>query len=504
MSIEPKFGRYCDECGRGIVNAIRVHQGKDYCRACYQRTFLPVPCAICTKQMRAHKHAAEKPVCEACIRSTRTCMRCGRFTPIAGKIIGKSATCVACAPHFREKHPCNQCGRLSSRLSRPLFADMQDPVCDSCRNKLNHATCRNCGKYRKFVGHTAKGTPYCADCIPGSEITHNCLGCGAVVNGSGLSRCRSCTNKAAILKNASFVAVELEAMWCRELWQAFVEHILSDDSSSPQIKSRVEHAADFFRELSQLFPSRDMFAADLMIQKVGSKFFRRHLLASRFVISKFGVSAFEEKRSLSVEQQRIANILDRSSDGAYVVSLSVYAQWLTDQKVAVRTARLYLRAAEGFCAHCKFDGTNSWTEPAMIEYLKGSPGQAASLGRFVTYFRKQRGWDVRIPPKKLWQKNSDMTKSVKNLRKSIRALAAKPDGRLTTKDLARVLSLGLDIPAVQLIRARSMVGVPRRMDGAIEIYKDAVIEKSHPLYRFALRWADLSDAYQTRRGKSVK
>lgn len=503
MSIEPKFGRYCDECGRGIVNAVRVHLGKDYCRACYQRTFLPVPCAICTEQIRAHKHATEKPVCDACARSTRTCMRCGKFTPVAGKIIGKSAVCEACAPHFREKRPCNQCGRLSSRLSRPLFADMQEPVCDSCRNKLNHATCRSCGRYRTVVGRTEQGTSYCADCIPGSEVRHDCPGCGAVVNGSGLSKCRSCTNKAAVLKNASFVAVELEAMWCRELWQAFVEHMLSDDSSSPQIKSRVEHAAEFFRELSQLFPSRDKFAAELMIQKVGSKFFRRHLLASRFVISKLGASEFEEKRGRSVEQQRIANILDRSGDGAYVTSLSIYAQWLTDHKVEVRTARLYLRAAEGFCASCRFDGATAWTEPAIIEYLKGSPGQAASLGRFVTYCRKQRGWDVRIPPKALWKQDPGMAKDVSNLRKSIRALATKPSDALTTKDLARVLSLALDIPAVQLIRERSMVGVARRMDGAIEIYKDAAIEKSHPLYRFALRWADLADAYKTRGGKSV-
>ncbi len=38
MSIDFKGQRYCDECGRTIINAHRLHKGAEYCSSCYPVT----------------------------------------------------------------------------------------------------------------------------------------------------------------------------------------------------------------------------------------------------------------------------------------------------------------------------------------------------------------------------------------------------------------------------------------------------------------------------------
>ena len=498
MSIEPKKGRYCDECGRAILNAVRVHLGNDYCRACYQRTFLPVPCSVCQQQMRAHRHAAGVPVCDPCVRSSRTCLRCGRLTPRAGKLVGKSAVCAACVPYFTEKRPCTSCGRMSARLSRPLFAELENPVCDSCRNKLTHATCSTCRRYRVVAGH-AVGATYCGECIPGAETTHPCPECNCQVSGGGLGKCRACVNRAVIKKDAAFVAAEFESVWLRELWHAFVEGQLAGDCSAPQLRAQTSHAADFFRELGRTFKTAEAINAKSLTASVSSKILRAHLLASRFIVSKLELTQFDDARALRSEHLRIANILDQGGDRPYKAVLAVYADWLANQKIAIRTRRMYVRAAENFCAHCQLDGSSAWPVQGLIDYLIASPGQAASLGRFVTYCQIELNWNVRMPAKTLWHRVPDNTKrDLKLLQKIVKSMEEKVASKITTQELGRLFSLALGVSASQLLRERRSAGVRRHDGGAIEIMPAALIGPSHPLYRYAQRWADLTEVYEMR------
>ncbi len=493
MSIDPKTGRYCDACGRSIVKAVRVHQAKDYCRSCYQTNFVRVTCSACQQPMREHLRAAGEPICKACLRNTRTCHRCHKFTPSAAKLVGQSAVCNACAPYFREPRPCTSCGRLSTRLSRPLFAGLQDQVCDSCRNRLTHATCSTCRRYRPVALRAEDDTPYCKDCIPNHEVTHPCPECQVTVPGGGAARCRACTNRTSIGRVASLIAAELEADWTRILWSAFVSEQLGGDSSNPTLIKLVERAAEFFRALDRSFSVPQDVTAKTLTAEFDSFFLRKHLLASRFVVTFLKLEGFDEERELATECRRFEAILARTSSEKYGALLASYAAQLINEGTAARTSRLYVQAAEAFCAHAKFDGSVPWLESRMIAHLKVLNGQRANVARFVSYCRKNRGWDVRIPAENLWKNDSRKTQGqLQELRKALRATAGVPDGALSTRAVGRVLSLALDVPAAQLLRERDSGQVVVNDDGAIKVTEHAVLTADDPLYRYARRWADLS------------
>lgn len=498
MSVDPKFGRFCDECGRTIVKAVRVHNGCDYCRACYQRTFLPVPCSSCNASMRVHKRASTNPVCDLCTRSKRTCLRCGKLVLVAGKLIGKSAVCAACTPRFAEKRICPQCSRLSPRLSRPLFAGLQEAVCARCRNQLSHATCAICRRYRRVALTDGEGARHCADCIPGQQVEHPCPSCEKMVKGGGLGRCRECIGSSNLERDAALVAAELEAPWCEELWRAYVEGEKARRSGSPRLRKQVYEGGVFFRALAQSFVSLDAIDATTLSAAFDSKFLRHHLAASNFVLARLNLDGFDERRAERSETQHIANILD-GADFRFGGLLQPYASWLERVGTTSRTARLYLRAASNFCSMAKVTGKQAWPESAVVLYLKKSPGQAASLGRFVSYCRTELCWEVRMPPKAPRATTSRSARDLQSLRHATKATEGRPESSFTSKELARILSLTLGIPAAQLNRVRAAQGVRTRADGSIEIECDAVIDATHPLFQVAQRWAELAKADEIRR-----
>lgn len=499
MSVDPKFGRYCDGCGRAIVNAVRIHRGKDYCRSCYQSNFVRAPCAVCQRSMRHHRHSTGEQVCDVCVRSTRTCLRCGRLTPIAGKLVGQSAVCNACAPYFRERRPCTSCGCLSSRLSRP--AGLKNPICEPCRRRITHASCATCRRYRVVARWTDDDRPKCKDCAPEQQVTHPCPVCGAVVLGGGARRCRGCTNRTAISQHATLVAAGLEGEWSRILWGVFVAEQLSADPDNPRLKQKIEHSAEFFEQLDQRFEALSAVTTESMTGCFDSRFLRKHLLASRFVTEQLDLQDFAACRNSEAERRRYADILARAKNEKYGTLLAAYAEHLAEKRVAMRTARLYLRAAEAFCAHADVGPAAPWREERIIGYLRSAPGQGASLARFVTYCAKELGWDVRVPHKQLWKSASTtMATQVKELRKALRETDNVPSSALTTREVARVLSIALGVPAAQLLRDRDAGKVLVHETGGIEVTDQAILLPADPLHRYAQRWADLASRNRSKRG----
>lgn len=500
MSIDPRHGRFCDECGRTIDAAVRVYQGKDYCRGCYQRTFLPVPCSECGSSTRQHRHAVGAPVCDRCTRSRRTCLRCGKLTFVAGKLVGRSAVCASCAPRFNDKRPCSACGRESNRLTRPLFAGQQDAVCDSCRNKINHATCSVCRRYRPISCRDTAGAVRCASCVPGNEVVHVCPGCGSVERGGGLGHCRPCLNRFNVEKDAALVASSIDSAWCRELWYGYAQASLQPDAGSPRLRARINRSADFFRALDRLFDSSDEVTADTLAQRMDARFLRSYLTAYRYVIGHLDLAGVESARAEQAEAHRTSKILQASADLPYGSILNAYVQWLQCEGISSRTARMYLRAAESFFRVTSEDGAGPWPPEALVDYLKRTPGNAANVGRFVRYCRRHLGWDVDMPDKALWRRSaSRINQDVRALRAAMQSSDERPVASLSTKEVARVLSLALGIPAAQLLRRRAMVPISRFEDGSIEIDENAIICTTHPLYAFAQRWTVLADAYLNER-----
>lgn len=493
MTYDPKLGRYCDECGRSLVNAVKIHRGKEFCRACYQRVFVPKPCSRCGTTTRAHRYAASVPVCPACERSSRTCLRCGRFVVQAGKLVGDGAVCEACAPYFRERRQCPGCGRMTSRLSRPLFAELSEAVCDSCREKLTHATCSGCSRYRPIEGRKEDGKPFCRDCIPGREVSHLCPDCDRAVPGGGLGRCRTCLNRARVRHNASLVAARLEYQWVREIWLAFVEDQIGKVSDNPLFVRQIERASEFLLALESAFSSPAEINSHLLLSRFGSKFLRKHLVISRFVVARLRLDQFDAARTAVTEDQRVTDILERAAEKPHGALLNTYVEDLRDSGVSTRTIRLYLRAAEAFCLHQKVENSRPWRDGALHDYLAKAPGHTASLFRFVTYCRRHMKWEVEMP--KWSERPTSVAPAVRDLGKLETLLASvcgQPKDRLSTKILARLFSLSLGVPATTLLKERKD-GIPHcRPDGSIYLTGAAVVTQDNPLFPFASRWIELS------------
>lgn len=214
MGIDQKLRRFCDECGRSIVKPTRIQRGVEYCSTCYYRLFKPVPCAKCAQPVRVHRASTEKPMCRRCVAAARTCSRCGKGVPgKAGRVIDGQAICASCAPYFKPAETCEQCGRLSSRLSRAPSLGIEQRVCESCRNRASHITCAVCGKYRPASGEQCNGRPLCLTCVHNPSLSHACPTCGVSVPGSGQSHCRACTNRSRLEREVRLQAIALDRGW---------------------------------------------------------------------------------------------------------------------------------------------------------------------------------------------------------------------------------------------------------------------------------------------------
>lgn len=493
MSIDPKHGRYCDGCGRAIDKAVRVHLGRDYCRACYQTTFVRDDCPGCGAPMRRHKNAGPTE-CSACERSKRTCIRCGRLAAKVGMVVGRAVACASCAPYFREARPCTNCGKPSTKLSRPLFAGLGDAMCESCRRRLNHATCAGCGRYRLIADRVEGGQAYCKDCVPGFIITHECPSCGVRLPGGGLARCRPCATRAAGIRRSNLLAAGLEQFWLRELWLEYTRHVLATRASSTRLHDKLEHALGYFHRLGLEFDSAGEINAVSLAERIDSRFARQHLSASRFVKQKLLRGAGDVEAQASIEQRRLDAILTAAAKTLFEELLRDYAAYLQQAAVATRTARLYLRSAQALCSGAQSVGGKQIRQAELQQFLTNSPGHGASLARFVSFCRIQRGWDLRMPPKSTWASTSARraTLRLNRLKEAVEDAPVVQTSSLSTKAVARVLSAALGLSGAELLRTRKEGEVRVLGDGSVQVAADAVIAVNHPLHQYAIRWAELA------------
>jgi hypothetical protein len=286
----------------------------------------------------------------------------------------------------------------------------------------------------------------------------------------------------------------MESAWTRSLWNAFVQQMLERNAADPKLSGLIEHSAGFFQALAEKFQSAEEISAQSVAKAFDSRVLRKHLLASRFLADALQIAGLEDEVEAVTEWRRVNDLLARVRGTRWGALLERYAEWMFAREVAVRTARLYLRAAEAFCDAAGASDIAPWAESDAISYLSSSPGHAASLTRFMTFCREWKGWDVRMPPKSLWTRapSAKTAEEVKRLRKLLKRMSAKETDLLTTREIARVLSLATGVPAARLIRERQAGAVAVDERGSIAVTQDAVISAEQPLYRFARRWAELA------------
>lgn len=396
MSIDSKFGRYCDECGDTISKAHRIYLQRDYCTKCYVRIFVPKSCSTCGKSTRVHRLETTPPVCRQCTNQGRVCIRCEKMFTKAGLISDGKPVCPSCVPFFRTPNPCGACGKMSTRLSAMPSLGINDKVCDSCRYKVTHRTCSVCRRYRKVAGNTDAGASYCIACVPGSESAHNCPQCGVRIPGNGNGKCIGCLNSIRLEKEAMLLASSLSHDWAKSLCIGFANWLWQRHKQAPNLcaKYRTNHL--IIQQLDATFVEVADISSKALLSNFGTAAIRRHLLLFKYLQEALGFHISQQEKSDASDAQRIhQNLLDNRSQ-PWASILIGYVSWLEDQKVLLRTRRLYLSTVVSFCQAVKIK-TAFWDEKNAYKFLRTNPGCEANTSKFVTYCRDVLGWRVAMP-----------------------------------------------------------------------------------------------------------
>lgn len=221
---------HCDACGRAMAKAQARWEGKAYCRACYKRCFVRVPCQDCGRPVGVPTGVPHAQ-CKSCRTKHRPCVRCGKPTPRAGLLVEQGAVCASCARYFKPAQPCPACGQPSLHLARDFKAGFTEPVCPACRRK-DFITCPGCGKHRKPAGRLEAGPVVCAHCLASNGRMFVCPQCGQRGRRHSRHRCAACYWRDTARERLKNAVVLLRNEWIRQLFADFIEELI--DRVSPQ------------------------------------------------------------------------------------------------------------------------------------------------------------------------------------------------------------------------------------------------------------------------------
>jgi hypothetical protein len=455
VSTDPKFGRYCDECGNLIKNAHKIYNGLEICGSCYPRLFCKAVCSICASPAVAHRRETAPIVCAKCMVLDRSCLRCEKPVKRAGLLIDGKAVCPSCVPYFKEEKCCGRCGKLTSRLSSMPSAGIVEKICQACRNRETHVTCSVCRKYRKAAEPLNKGASVCVLCVAHVGLKHDCPGCGRAVPGRGLSRCRPCLTKANVSAELSLTVALFEHGWAREAWRSFGLWLHNRRPDCTVTLKVLRSHQPFFERLDAGFTSSNEVTEQALVKVFGTQTLRKHLLATQFLRERLGVAVSAQSKALSAENDRIETILLEGKRKPWGPLITQYALFLEARKLAKRTVRMYLSTAAAFCATAKV-GASPWVAGQLERYLTRNAGARNNLSTFVTYCQGEMKWDVEMPQKGVSVRPLvDPVQSVSKLRVLLDKAAATGSEKASLQTVSGILAtaLGLSQSTVRSLNA---------------------------------------------------
>ncbi len=440
MSTDSKGHRYCDGsmCARTIVRKaqrVLVRHGRslEFCPACYKREFTRVTCAACATKYRRHRDGDDDIGCPTCSRARRTCLRCGRPAPSAGKMIGGKPVCPSCASYYHAEGTCTQCGRTSRRLSTLPKYGVHMPICERCQQRVNHKTCGRCGRYRRVAGEQ-DGRPLCPSCLPGQTVSHACPQCGAAIAGDGAGRCPDCLGRSRLALLQESIEPKLTTAWGRELLRRFTEWYGTSRVSVAAVRRYPRHLP-FFQRLETLGDGLAAVTPAVLLGAFPVKVLRRHLTAVHFLREACGIVLPEADKKGCVERGRIAGMMAAARGRPGEGLLAAYLVSLGASSLPVRTQRQYLRAADGFLRFHGAPVAGTYGDAHVAAYLRRHRSRRANLFRFVTFLRAQGHPITAVPAKRRLTRPPRLVTAVAGLLKRVQRLADE----VTADDIARVL-----------------------------------------------------------------
>lgn len=440
MSFDATGNRFCDDCRRKIVKASRVYRGKEYCAACYKREFKALICDLCQTVSRHHRDYEGPYICPVCTQRTRTCARCRRPVPRAGRLLKDGrAVCPSCVCYFRDPAPCTTCPRWSTRLARMPKYGVTTLICQRCQGRLTNRTCSVCRRFRRIVGESADGKPYCRACDPANPQTHGCRGCGIMLPGDGHGMCRGCLMRRRLQRTAALEEAGMRHEWSGRLVRDYAAWLASTRSQFPVIFRQFLKHIPFFQYLDVSFNAISDLTSSNLLGTMRVADMRRFLLPMTFLKER-GVVIESPAREAQVEGRRIQQIIARTHHESWAPLLAGYRDWLEPGETTLRTCRLLLRAAEVFCRSQKVQPADPWPPEAISSFLRRFPGYRASLFTFVTYVRTCLGWTVSMPKAAAVSKPPA---TMMELRALLQRISKRGVDRAPVRDLARTIAKAL-------------------------------------------------------------
>lgn len=373
--------KQCDQCGRSSKRITRNYQNESYCLTCYSREFKQKNCLQCGEVRRIHRKA-EPPICQKCF-NTKPCVRCGKEKFDIGKITIYGPICGSCTPYFREKRPCEDCGELSSRLSR-VGKDATGPLlCVNCYQRARgSATCVMCRKYRLLV-QTEQGH-ICQKCADLGIVP--CPDCkGDMPAGMG-KICETCSWSKTLAHRIEIWIVTIRGTSCRQAFQQFVDWLVIEVGVKKATLT-IELYVPFFVEAAKQWGELPPYA--MILAHFKPKGMRQYLKVKQWLQTSYFTHYDESKAVDWAEQDRIKVLQSKLDHNPMASSLlNGYLETLTAKLQAGRTSMQSIRLALQPVVGLMLSLEHLPTQADVDQYLAVKQGQKAALTGFINYLNK--------------------------------------------------------------------------------------------------------------------
>lgn len=377
----------CDECGREALKLKRRHQGHGYCATCYARVFKRRLCPTCGELARLPRNDSSA-VCRRC-EIDKPCARCGSAEYKTGKITPYGPVCNACAPHFREPEPCEDCGTPSGRLTRVKRLGHDRRLCPSCAS-ADRETCSACRRHR-LLTMTPEGQKLCHKCHEhGDIICPSCNGTMPAGRGDVCEACywgRTCRKRLAI-NQAAFKEPEMSRLFLE--FGEWLMHAVGPKKAA----LKVNHYLAFFLDIETTWQQLPSYQQ--LLNHFEAEGLRRVRLPMRWLGEAKGIKQNAQAKRLHSEKRRISECLSSLPHTSQAEKV-LHSYWgelesrIRRGKTSYTSARLALRAAASLLRYTDSAGKRLPTQHDVDGYLHAVPGQVATLTGFTNFLNHQQG-----------------------------------------------------------------------------------------------------------------
>lgn len=397
----------CSDCGKAMIKAKKVHDGKRYCATCYPRLFKRRICSGCGNfgRLPVFDLAAR---CAGCARN-RPCVRCEKAEFKIGLMSQYGPVCKSCAPYFREPAPCEVCGKLSQRLARNQQTDLL--TCPACSRSAS--TCPSCRRHRVLL-ESARGGKLCKPCS--DEGTRACGTCGDQMPAGRGHECEDCYWRRTLTSRLAIDRQGFRSPVMGPLFVSFGEW-LQREMEVKKAAARVHVYFDFFSQVDALWGHIPTYEALLEHFHAGG--LRRAEVPMRWLRETQGVHASATVREAHSEQRRLDELLSQVSGHWARDVLARYHHSLIAKQglhdIKLRSIRLSVRAAVNFLNHAKLARGELPDQRVLEAFWRQSPGQVAAVTGFINFLNKVHNLKLDPRPNERWLKTAKHEKAEREL-----------------------------------------------------------------------------------------